>query len=115
MLAIVNRVTVKDDGQITWNGKPISTDQLSAYSAMVSEMNPVPFTILQVENGASCSDVRRIRQAINERAQCADEYAGHCGEGPDPWARLGDVVGQNGETSKFYPDRDEAPSADSSK
>jgi hypothetical protein len=102
VLAISNHVRLTRDGKILWNGKQISPQKLSDYSSILPQMNPIPFTILQIDDGANCSVVREVRQTINERAKCSD---GRCGEGPEPWARNGDVIGPNGETYKFYPEQ----------
>jgi hypothetical protein len=106
-LGIANRITLKRDGTIMWNGKEISAGQLSEYSSIAAQLNPVPFTILQIGNGASCATVNEVRRRINDSAKCASEYGSRCGEGPEPWARVGDVIGPNGETYKFYPLRNE--------
>jgi hypothetical protein len=108
VFAIVNRVTLKRDGKIAWNGQKITLQQLNDYSAMLPKYNPVPFTILQIDQGANCSVVRQVRQTINDRAKCVGSGFSTCGEGPGPWALVGDVVGPNGETYKFYPDRNGA-------
>ena len=106
-LAIANHVTLKRDGAIQWNGKGISAQQLAVYSSMLPKMDPIPFTILQIDDGTNCSVVREVREMINNGAKCIGKYGSHCGEGAEPWARIGDVVGPNGETYKFYPDRNE--------
>jgi hypothetical protein len=95
---------VERNNRIIWNGKQVSLEQLSAYSSMLPQMNPIPFTILQIDNGASCEVVREIRQTINDRAKCNGEYGSSCGEGSQPWARIGDVIGPNGESYKIFPD-----------
>ena len=100
VLAITNQISVKRDGKIRWNGKEISTAQLRDYSSQVPQLNPTPFTILEIENGASCALVRQVRETLNERAKCPDSG---CGEGDGPWARIGDVIGPNGETYKSFP------------
>src|SRR3982751_4888378 len=37
-----NTVGVTAQGQITWNGSPISKDQLRAYLEVTQQMNPIP-------------------------------------------------------------------------
>ena len=103
-LSITNRVSIKQDGSLRWNGKRITPEQLRTYSSMLPEMNPIPFTILQIDDGASCSRVQEVREAISNAAKCVDKYGSTCGEGGGQWAIIGDVIGPNGETSKYFPD-----------
>ena len=105
VLAISNHVKVTADGRILWNGTKISAEQLSKFSSVLPQMNPVPFTILQIDDGANCSTVRMVRQTINEKAKCSGDYGSTCGEGAEPWARIGDVLGPRGETYKYYPEQ----------
>jgi hypothetical protein len=105
VLAIANHVRLTRNGKILWNGEQISPQKLSDYSSSLPQMNPIPFTILQIDDGANCSVVREVRRTINERAKCMEWGTSRCGEGPEPWALVGDVIGPNGETYKFYPDR----------
>jgi hypothetical protein len=103
VLAIANHVSVKRDGQIEWNSKGISAEQLGNYASMIPQMNPTPFTILQIEKGANCAVVRQVRKTIDERAKCSKDRRSACGEGEGPWARIGDVIGPNGEIYKILP------------
>jgi hypothetical protein len=104
VLAITNKVRVLRDGTLRWNGKTITEDQLAGYSAILPTMNPLPFTILEIEHGASCAVVQKTRETIDIRAKCMESGGSRCGEGAGPWATIGDVIGPNGETYKYYPD-----------
>lgn len=103
-LALINRVKVTGKDEVLWNGKAIGLRELANYSSIVPTMNPVPFTILEIENGASCSTVQEVRKTIDKRAQCRSEYGSKCGEGAGPWATISDVIGPKGEIYKYYPD-----------
>ena len=103
-LAIANKVTVTSNGGLKWNGRSINEQQLAQYSSIIPTLNPTPFTILEVEKGASCSAVMATRRTINRNAKCLASNGSACGEGADPWARIGDVIGPNGEMYKYYPD-----------
>ena len=48
--------------------------------------------------------MQKVRETINVRAKCMEWGMSRCGEGAEPWALIGDVVGPNGETFKYYPD-----------
>jgi hypothetical protein len=104
ILAITNKVHLGSDGTIKWNGQPITSAQLAEYSAIVPEMNPVPFMILDIEPGTPCQFVIETRQLIDQKAKCRETPQwSACGEGPEPWARVGDVIGPDGEPSQpFY-------------
>jgi hypothetical protein len=93
VLAPSSRVELMRDGSLIWNGERVSEVRLAQYSHQSSKLNPRPFIIFQVENGAACSRVRVIRNLIDQQAKCQEQgYAGLCGEGPDSWTRQGDVV-----------------------
>ncbi len=91
ILGIANRIHLQRDGSMKWNGREISEIKLAEYSHLISELNPRAFTILQIDQGTDCSRVRTVRNLVDLQAKC-QEYAGLCGEGPDPWARVGDVA-----------------------
>lgn len=105
VLALTNKVRVLRDGTINWNGKSITRAELAEYSAIVPDMNPIPFMILDIEPGAPCSDVMETRQIIDDKAKCrAEPDYSTCGEGPEPWALVGDVIGPDGKPPEpFYP------------
>ena len=100
----VNKIRLLRDGSLRWNGAKITEEQLAELSAAVPTMEPTPFTILEIENGASCDVVQKARETINIRAKCAAGELRACGEGSGPWAEISDVIGPNGEMYKVYPD-----------
>jgi hypothetical protein len=110
VLAVVNKVHLLSDGSRKWNGKTITGEQLAEYSAVLPTMSPIPFTILDVEAGAPCGVVIETRRTIDEQAKCrAMPEASRCGEGPEPWALVGDVIGPDGKPPKpFYPEPSES-------
>ena len=103
VLSVANQISVKDDGKIWWNGNEISAEQLNKYSSIIPQMNPTPFTILQIEKGTSCAVVRNVRKTIDDGAKCTEDGRSRCGEGDGLWARIGDVIGPNGENYKYFP------------
>jgi biopolymer transport protein ExbD len=62
-----NTVGVTAAGQITWNGSPISQDQLRAYLEVTQQMNPVPELHLQPDATARYELVDTVL-AITKRA-----------------------------------------------
>ena len=100
----INKVRMLRDGTLRWNGAKITEKQLAELSATSSTLRPTPFTILEIENGASCSDVQKTRKIIDIRAKCTAGELRACGEGSSPWAEISDVIGTNGEMYKTYPD-----------
>ena len=103
VLGVANRIHLKKDGSVAWNGKAVSDSTLAKYGHVVSELIPRAFTILQIDEGAECGRTRVVRNLIDQQAKC-QESAGLCGEGADPWARVSDVP----PFESFYPSN-EAP------
>jgi hypothetical protein len=110
VLAITNKVRLRSDATLKWNGAPITHEQLASYSRQITKLNPRPFTILEVDRGTACADVQITRKIINDQVNCT-EFPGFglCGEGAGPWALIGDVP----PFPKFYPSENEAGDAES--
>jgi biopolymer transport protein ExbD len=62
-----NTVGVTAQGEITWNGSPISKDQLRAYLEQTQQMNPVPELHLQPDATARYELVDEVL-AITKKA-----------------------------------------------
>jgi len=62
-----NTVGVTAQGQITWNGSPISKDQLRNYLEVTQQMNPIPELHLQPDATARYELVDEVL-AITKRA-----------------------------------------------
>ena len=62
-----NTVGVTVQGQITWNGNPISKEQLRQYLEVTQQMNPVPELHLQPEPEAPYGAVDEVL-AVTKRA-----------------------------------------------
>ena len=62
-----NTVTVTAQGQITWNGNPISQEQLRQYLEVTQQMNPVPELHLQPDATARYELVDEVL-AITKKA-----------------------------------------------
>jgi hypothetical protein len=87
----LNRVTLKSDGSLLWNGSPVSPAELGSLSQRVATFDPRPLTALEIENGTDCDRVRDIRHFIDRQARCQEQPGRICGEGrgflPDPLSR----------------------------
>jgi biopolymer transport protein ExbD len=64
---IKNKVVVTAQGQILWNGNPVSQDQLRQYLEITQQMNPVPELHLQPDATARYELVDEVL-AITKRA-----------------------------------------------
>ena len=74
-LALFNRVYVKDDGDISWNGVPVSRATFKRYVAESAGMlNPAPSIWLTYGKQVDCDAIRTVRKEL-ERAYCP---SGHC-------------------------------------
>ena len=62
-----NTVTVTAQGQITWNGTPVTEDQLRQYLDVTQQMNPIPELHLQPDATARYEIVDRVL-AITKKA-----------------------------------------------
>jgi len=67
ILPTKNIVVVTHDGQILWNGAPVTQDQLKQYLDVTQQMNPVPELHLQPEATARYELVDEVL-AITKRA-----------------------------------------------
>ena len=61
-----NTVGLTAQGQITWNGNPISKDQLRAYLETTQQMNPVPELHLQPDATARYELVDEVLAITNK-------------------------------------------------
>jgi biopolymer transport protein ExbD len=64
---VKNTVGVTKQGQITWNGNPISKDQLRQYLEVTQQMNPIPELHLQPDATARYELVDEVL-AITKKA-----------------------------------------------
>ena len=64
---VKNTVGVTAQGQITWNGNPISKDQLHQYLEVTQQMNPIPELHLQPDATAKYELVDEVL-AITKKA-----------------------------------------------
>src|SRR3954451_7774322 len=65
---VKNTVVVSADGQILWNGSPVSKPQLRQYLDLTQQMNPVPELHLQPDSTARYELVDEVL-AITKQAQ----------------------------------------------
>ena len=64
---------------ITWNRQPIEEKKLLELLASVRMLNTVPFTVLDPTGAPDCRTATKLRDKINEAADCQGE--GVCGQG----------------------------------
>ena len=64
---VKNTVTVTAQGQITWNGAPVTEEQLRQYLDVTQQMNPIPELHLQPDATARYEIVDRVL-AITKKA-----------------------------------------------
>ena len=69
---IVNRVAVSGQGTLLWNGAAISRQRLRQYLALIGEMEPRPFTLLQPAPDTDCAFIEAVRDAIEAALPCPD-------------------------------------------
>src|SRR5947209_17160287 len=62
-----NTVSVTAQGQITWNGNPVTEDQLRSYLEITQQMNPIPELHLQPDATARYELVDRVL-AVTKKA-----------------------------------------------
>lgn len=65
--------------RITWNGHPISEDDLRSYLTAGRQMNPIPLTVLDPTDAPNCAIATAVRDTINRAADCGG--TGVCGLG----------------------------------
>lgn len=72
-------VVAFDEAGPTWNGNPISLDQLKEYLAYGNTFNPEAFVVLDPSGASTCKQATELRDFIDESADC--QGAGFCGQG----------------------------------
>jgi len=75
----VNTVVIFDRGDHspTWNGTPISADNVREYLAMTAQMSPQPVFLLIVSPLADCHEVDTYRRMATDVLKCG---SGRCVE-----------------------------------
>ena len=80
---VENRLRLKADGSLEWNGTRVSEESVVQYLQLVASMPPQPFTILEIEKGASCERARAARMLIDLWVTCrAGPVCGETGIAP---------------------------------
>lgn len=82
-LAMFNRITISRDNRLAWNREPVTRAMLRDYFDTLSEMRPLPFTILAPDPGVDCALLEAIRDDMAAALPCAE---GACGEGRGRWS-----------------------------
>lgn len=71
---MVNRVVVGPGAALRWNGAAVSLVTLRHYLGIVRNMNPVPFTELNIGPNADCGLLARVRATIEDSLPCERPY-----------------------------------------
>ena len=74
---VINTLAIDDAKPATWNGSPVTREQVRQYVGLTKELNPVPTLLLVVSPAADCAEVRTFRQMIDTTLDCK---AGQCVE-----------------------------------
>lgn len=56
--------------QATWNGAVVSPREVSEYTALTTQMRPIPTLLLVVTYGTDCAIVSKYRQLIDKSVDC---------------------------------------------
>ena len=80
-LMLWNRVILRNDGSLRWNGFPVSESVIAQLAHQATTLNPRPITILEIDAGVDCGRVRVIRNLIDQQAKCQEIPGRLCGEG----------------------------------
>ena len=84
----INRIDMRSDGKVLWNGSPVRDEQIVEYTALIREVLPQPFTVLAIDAGVDCGRVKVVRKIIDEGVKCS--AGAFCGEGAGPWTTTWD-------------------------
>jgi biopolymer transport protein ExbD len=79
LMPAMNRLSLDHAGKLYWNGSSISFQTLSKYLTLVHQMNPEPRVFLEIEAGAPCDSLERVRNEMERKLAC-DQYSA-CEEG----------------------------------
>jgi hypothetical protein len=66
-----NRVIIRKDGSIIWNGQTISPAKLKEYLKLVAAMDVQSLTDLDFESGTPCKAVVQVRAMMEHELNCA--------------------------------------------
>ena len=75
---VENRLRLKVNGTLEWNGTRVSEGHVAEYAKLLTEVQPQPFTILEIEKGASCERASAMRNLIEQQVKCRASTL--CGE-----------------------------------
>ncbi|MDF2383158.1 hypothetical protein JMG10_16865 [Nostoc ellipsosporum NOK] len=74
----IERVRVRGDGVVAWNGEPVSVAALADFLHRSASANPRPMILFSFDSGTACPAVRDARRVLRASPSCR---AGLCGEG----------------------------------
>ena len=66
-----------DAPNLTWNGSPVTQEQVREYVGITRTMNPAPTLLLIVSPSSDCAQVNVLRHMIDETLNCE---SGQCVE-----------------------------------
>ena len=71
--ASLNRLDVKGDGRLVWNGAEIDAATLRQYVELLSQMTPEPTLVVSLEDPAPAAARREIAEAVRASFHCRVE------------------------------------------
>lgn len=71
-------IALRRSGALYWNETPVRQSQLNSYLAISHTLNPEPDVLLEVETGAPCAVLTRVRNAMDRNLEC--RASGRCAE-----------------------------------
>ena len=85
------RIGITQDGGIFRDGERVSANDLYKFFDFARDLEPEPIIFLEIEAGAPCTTIERVRREMTERLDCRN-HRGACREGvfsvwegiPDP-------------------------------
>jgi hypothetical protein len=87
---IHNKVTLKADGSVLWNGYRVTEASLDHLLGLAKKIPTIPAIDLQAEMGVSCRQLDRLRDYIEVKYECNKSngnslcFEGLPGPNPDP-------------------------------
>ena len=71
--AALNRLDLKADGRLVWNGAEIDTPTLRQYVELLSQMTPEPTLIISLEDSTPAAARIELAEAVRDNFHCRIE------------------------------------------